>query len=142
MSLNFDILDNPGIRKEEVAIDAGILWVWELQTGEWAAIRQNSARPSVDPRGGFDDDQVLINQILFSCRAGEAEGSPLVFGDDKGPGRIRKLRRHDFQAIMDAFNRVNGTEASEVEEARGFFDPSEESKNGSSEPSASVASAV
>lgn len=139
-TFNFDLLDNQTVRKERVFISAGPLWVWELLTDDWTMIHRRATRPAEHPLGGTDEYAAVMAQIQFSCHLSDDEKSPLMFLDEKGPVRIGKLKKSDFETIMAAFHRVNGTDPSEVEEEKAFFAATEDGRSGSSEPSASAVS--
>lgn len=109
----------PQRRQEWVSLDGGDVCVWELTVAESTQILERSERPKVDPRGGHNRGMTVVTQILLSCFDGEEDGAKRIFADHD-LAAIYALPFHDFQAILSAMNRVNGTDADEEERLRDF----------------------
>lgn len=129
----------PELRSEWVLLRKGEVCVRELTAAEYAGMRQQSARPSIDPRGGSDPTAIILVQIVMSCYDSEEPGARPLFPTMEAAGR---LPFEDFQKVMAAIARVNGLEATEQEILRDFLQASGAPTNSSSKSTASSTSTV
>jgi hypothetical protein len=109
-------------KMEKVGLAAGDVCVKGLMTADFMTIAEKSRRPAIDPRGGIDEGEAILWQVILSCYASDAEDAPRLFNPDQ-PGDIQALYRmpqDEFRAILAAINRVNGLDATEAELMRDF----------------------
>ena len=108
-------------RKEKVELAWGDIWVWGMTAAEALRTIERASRPSFDPRGGIDQAESILTQIMVSCYHGDKVGAELVF-TDANILDIYKLPAGDFEKLCSAIGKVNGKDAEEVEGLRAFFE--------------------
>ena len=109
------------LRREKVTLDCGDVWVREMTCAEAMQLGERAARPAVDPRGGLDPGESVLWQILLSCYEDDSDDASRLFTEAPDDVRIiYGLRLEEFNELMQAVNRVNGRDASEVELLRDF----------------------
>lgn len=109
------------LRREPVTLDCGTIWVREMTCAEAMTLGERAARPSIDPRGGLDPGESVLWQIILSCYEDDSDEAPRLFTEAPDDVRIvYGFRLEEFNELMQAVNRVNGRDASEVELMRDF----------------------
>lgn len=124
-------------RTEWVELADGDICVWSLTAAEAAETAERSARPKIDPRGGLDPGAAAAWEIVIAAHRGEPtdEEHGRVFTDI---GQVLCLPYEEFSLLMQASNRVNGKDPTEVEirkaftEATGAHSTSDSSSSASS----------
>jgi hypothetical protein len=107
-------------RKEWVTLENGVpVCVWEMTVAESAQLAEFSQRP--DALGGtIDMQEALIWQIALVSFDGDEEGVSRRIFPDSQVTRIKGMRHTDFQRIVHASARVNGSEAERLEDLQSF----------------------
>lgn len=106
-------------RRERVDLDTGFLWVWEMEAADTLFIIERSLRP-----GGADKPQMaasdaMLWRVLVSCYQTGEPGAARVF-EITDLGRIQKLRKAEWDRLLEAIERVNGLDAEEVPRLKDF----------------------
>jgi hypothetical protein len=107
------------LAKEWVPLDGGEVCVWEMTAAEMLSLGQQSARPSMDPRGGVDTTTAALLLAAFCTHAGEEIDSPRIW-EQLQVLEIQSLRGEEFTRLQEAIQRVNGTAKEAVEGVRDF----------------------
>jgi hypothetical protein len=118
--LDLEKLKGDRRRREWVTLPRlGRVCVRELLMSEAVQIADYSTRPAEDPRGGTDREESSLWQIAFTSYDGDGPDAKRLF-DDHQVHLIRSLTLEEFTLLMQAINRVNGLDATEVELVRDF----------------------
>lgn len=128
------------LAKEWVDLDGGPVCVWEMTAAEMLSLGQQSARPSMDARGGVDTTTAALLLAAFCTHAGEEIDSPRIW-EQMQVMEIQSLRGEDFTRLQEAIQRVNGTAREAVESMRDFTAVLGELSTSDSPSSASSSSA-
>lgn len=114
------------LRREWVPLDAGDVCVVEMTAQAATTLSERASRPSIDPRGGLDPGESVLWQILLSTFYDDGAEAEPVFSETPADVKlIMDLRFEEFQALIQAINRVNGRDATEAEVMRDFSRVSE-----------------
>lgn len=106
-------------RREWVAVPGFKVCVWELTMEEDQTILNNSQRPAIDPRGGYDRGEMALWQIALSCYNGDGDNAERIWPDQKAH-LIRSLPERIGKPLLIAINRINGEDPEEEEILRDF----------------------
>ncbi|HEY9014960.1 MAG TPA: hypothetical protein VIM84_07850 [Gemmatimonadales bacterium] len=120
--------DRHSRRFEWVSLTHGDVCVRAMTVSELLQIQDRAQRPKIDPRGGLDPGWSALLQVALSCYDGEDEGARPIWPcslDLKSLSPIGRLPIQDFTAIIQAVQRVNGMEGSEVDALADFSRASE-----------------
>jgi hypothetical protein len=106
-------------RKEWISLDSGRLCVWEMAAADTLFIIEQSVRPGRDrPLVPIAGDAMLW-QVVVSCYKGDQPGAERVF-QITDLARIQQLRKSEWDRLLAAIERVNATDAAEVERLQDF----------------------
>ena len=108
-------------RMERVELSGGAIWVRAMTVADAMKVTDQSARPSIDPRGGLDRSEALLWQVIVSCFYDEDGKEPVFSSESAEDVRlIYGLPIQEFALLVSAIQRVNGQDAEEVEILRDF----------------------
>lgn len=99
-------------RKEWVRLDTGRVCVWEMEAADTLFIVEHSLRPGREKTTLAATDAMLW-RVLVSCYNGAEPGAGRIFEITDLP-RIQRLRKTEWDRLLAAIERVNGTDAEEV----------------------------
>lgn len=111
------VLDNR--RRERVDLDSGFLWVWEMEAADTLFIVERSLRPGQEKAPQIAAGDAMLWRVLVSCYKTGEPGSDRVFDITDLP-RIQKLRKTEWDKLLEAIERVNGLDAEEVPKLKDF----------------------
>lgn len=108
-------------RGEWLDLECGAVYVREMGAAQYVTLLERSARPEIDPRGGIDEGEAFLWQVLVSCFTDETCRQRLFDEDDPTDLRIiRNLPKREYVRLVTTIARVNGNDASEEEINRDF----------------------
>ena len=107
-------------RRERVDLAAGYVWIHEMTAAEWQQAISACLRPSIDPRGGYDQVGFVKWRIALCARKSDDPSSELVFGLQR-MNLIDRLTWREYEELAGAALRVNGATSEEVEGLNDFF---------------------
>jgi hypothetical protein len=106
-------------RKEWVSLDTGRLCVWEMEAADTLFIVEQSVRPGRERTSTLSATEAMLWRVLVSCYSGDQEGATRIFDITDLP-RIKRLRKTEWDRLLAAIERVNGTDAEEVPDLKDF----------------------
>jgi hypothetical protein len=105
-------------RKEWVSLDTGRLCVWEMEAADTLFIVERSLRPG-QKDGRLSAGDAMLWRVLVSCYKGEETEAERVFDITDLP-RIQRLRKAEWDKLLEAIERVNGLDPAEVPDLEAF----------------------
>lgn len=125
------------VRKEKVILpDGRFLWIWGMNTAQFASIQARSQRVFGDPNAAPDRSLAILMQIAASCYASDEPGAPRIFSD-LDLDKVGLLTLQEMIVIMMAVQRCNGQDAEEAEVLKDFLPPRPERNSSPSTSSVS-----
>ena len=116
-------------QKEKVNLSNGrFVWVWDMEAGNWL---QGTERAIIraGPRAGQQSiADTLVWRILVSCYDSDEPKARRIFNEEDML-LIYRLPSRDFQKIITAIDRVNGTDPETTEEVEAFSPLREEERS-------------
>lgn len=122
MSELFDPNDLPARQKEKVTLSNGrYLWVWDMDAASWLQGTERAIIRSGPRAGQQSVADLLVWRVMVSCYSSEGPEARRLFSEQEIM-QIYRLPSRDFQLIIAAMDRVNGTDP-ETGEAMEAFTP-------------------